>query len=127
MTLPPLEAGNRDRGRGRLVQRSLAVLVGPITLKADDPAPELHAIADKRADGIGGLMSAELERRFEAVAAEAAAGWADIGARLDEVVVHRADAVGATDLPARPIAGLGGSGALRRGPLPARRRVLSSV
>jgi hypothetical protein len=33
-------------------------------------------------------MSAELERRLEAVAAEAAAEWADIGARVDEVVVQ---------------------------------------
>ena len=62
-------------------------------------------------------MPAERKRGLEAVAADAAAERADIGAGLDEAVVHGADAVGATDLPARPIAGLllGRSGPRRRG------------
>ena len=61
-------------------------------------------------------MSAEVEGSFEAVAAKAAAGRADIGAGLNEVVVHRTGAVGATHLAAGPIAALSGCGALRRDP-----------
>ena len=68
-------------------------------------------------------MPAELERSFEAAAAEGAAGRADKGTRINEGVVDRADAVGATDLPARPIGAL----LSRRGALydPFRRRPLA--
>src|SRR6185295_2799100 len=94
-------AGDGNRRRRGLAQRALAALVGPVAFDADDPVPPLDAVADERADGIGGLVPAERKRRLEAVAADAAAERADIGARLDEAVVHGADAVGATDLPAR--------------------------
>jgi hypothetical protein len=61
-------------------------------------------------------MPAELERSFEAVAAKAAAEWANVGTRFDEIVVYGADAVRAADLAARPIAALGGRSSLRRDP-----------
>jgi len=86
-----------------LVERTLTVLEGPIPFQTDDPIAELQAVTDERANGVAGLVLAELKRRLEAISAEGAAGWADKGARIDEVVVDGAGAVGATDLPARPL------------------------
>ena len=60
-------------------------------------------------------MSAERKRRLEAVGAENAVGWANERARIDEAVVHGADAVGAAELAAIPVGLLlGRGGALRR-------------
>src|SRR5262249_37299795 len=115
-----------NRRYGRLGQGALGALVVPVAFDADNPAAELQAIADERADGIAGLVPAELERGLEAVAAEGAAGRADEGTRIDEVVVHRADAVGASDLSAGPLGplllGCGCDPLGRRGALPLDRR-----
>src|SRR5262249_35027565 len=105
--------------------RTLAVLPGPIPFQTDDPAAELQAVTDERTDSVARLVFIELERRLEAAPAEGAARRADKGTWIDEVVVHRADAIGATHLAARPSSGLllrSGRGALHD---PLRRRALA--
>src|SRR4029077_3344966 len=103
-------------------------LIRPIGFHANDDisgyALSYHpAPSHERADGVAGLVPAELERRLEAVAAEGAAGRADEGTWIDEFVVPRAGAVGAAKLPAVPICAL----LSRRGALrdPFRRRPLA--
>ena len=68
----------RSTAARRLGQGALAFLVRSVAFNADDDIPKLKAIAQKRADCIADRMSAEAERRLETIAAEAAAGWADV-------------------------------------------------